>query len=102
MIRLTNLFIWTILTAVFFECVLLAPSPNYHSCLARPEHGQESGYVEFIELAVKNKHRCTELRRNDCLFYHECTQKCSCVCQELITSGSDSLGGVQVSVYQTS
>jgi hypothetical protein len=68
---------------------------SYKSCLAKPKPDgrDENGEVNFVEAAISNKHRCTALRRNDCLFYHEATEKCSCLCQELVTSGKDSIGG---------
>lgn len=82
-----------ILSILWVTCQ--ADMDSYRACLAKPnpDGHDESGEVNFVEAAISHKHRCTALRRNDCLFYHEATEKCKCLCQELVTSGKDSLGG---------
>jgi len=88
--RLAGLLVLTV-----FVVLCKSDMDSYKACLAKPkpDGSDQSGQVNFLEAAISNKHYCRELRRNDCLFYHEATDKCSCLCQELVTSGKDSIGG---------
>jgi len=88
--RLAGLLVLTV-----FTVLCKSDMDSYRACLAKPkpDGSDQAGQVNFVEAAISNKHYCRELRRNDCLFYHEATDKCSCLCQELVTSGKDSIGG---------
>lgn len=43
--------------------------------------------VTFQSEALSAKTKCTQLTRNDCLFYHEAVEKCGSVCDDLIKNG---------------